>query len=312
MRLNTFLKILPLALFLWLNFHIKYTPQKGIIVGMQQAYAQNWNTGIASLDSIFNANGYSAGVYFNDGNGGWTYCPDCYAQVNLDIDVVCYGHKPQNTPIDLGLSDLWRRSIKDLPVPEWDFWNSSLGIWQPAPSQTNLPCPGDPIKNPTICSSGASGKAGGMFGCVRISPPYSARCDSLKRYHDGIDIEYPVNQNIYAMYDGVVIEINNSFSPGQYAQASYGNYITIRHTWPDGSSIDIKYNHLNSVGLNVGDPVTNQQIIGQSGNTGNAAANNVTPHVHIQTFINNASVDPKDYFATSFNTNGTVNIPCNN
>ena len=32
---------------------------------------------------------------------------------------------------------------------------------------SDLPCEGDPIKNPTIASSGASGTAGGMYGCVR-------------------------------------------------------------------------------------------------------------------------------------------------
>jgi len=53
------------------------------------------------------------------------------------------------------------------------------------------------------------------------------------------------------------------------------------------------------------------QVIGQSGNTGNAAAQGIIPHVHIQVFQNGTSVNPIGYFATSFSSNGSVSNPCN-
>jgi hypothetical protein len=173
----------------------------------------------------------------------------------------------------------------------------------------NLPCAGDPIKSPSIAPSGASGQTGGLFGCVRIGT--SPQCNNLKKYHDGVDIECSVNQNVYSMYSGVVVDKNDSFRPGEYAINSYGNYITIRCTRTDGVSFDVKYNHLNTVGLNNGDSVTTGQIVGKSGDTGNAAADGIRPHVHIQIFVNNTSIDPCGYFATFFNTDGTVSNPCN-
>lgn len=176
------------------------------------------------------------------------------------------------------------------------------------PVPVALPCPGDPILNPKIASSGASGVAGGTFGCVRIGE--SPQCNKEKKYHDGIDIECPVNHDVYSMYSGVVVDRNDNFSPGGYAVDSYGNYVTIKYTGPDGESFKVKYNHLNSVGLKLNDNVTMGQVIGKSGKTGNAAKKGIIPHIHIQVFENNLSVDPIGYFATLFNANGTVMNAC--
>lgn len=171
-----------------------------------------------------------------------------------------------------------------------------------------VPCSGDPIINPKIASSGASGVAGGMFGCARIGK--SAKCNFEKRYHDGIDIESPVNQDVYSMYSGVVVDKIDTFKQGVNVKNSYGNYVTIQYNDPGGNSFKVKYNHLNSVGLNLNDQVRMGQIIGKSGNTGNAAGEGVIPHIHIQIFEHNLSVDPIGYFATLFNENGTVMVEC--
>ena len=42
------------------------------------------------------------------------------------------------------------------------------------------------------------------------------------------------------MVAGEVVEVVNTFKPGQYAENSYGNTITIRSTLPDGSFIFTK------------------------------------------------------------------------
>ncbi len=182
------------------------------------------------------------------------------------------------------------------------------GGYQPQPN-TNQPCTKDPIKNPTVASSGASGQAGGMFGCVRIGS--SSQCDYKKKYHDGIDIASAANKDVYSMYNGTVVDKRDSFSPGEYAESSYGNYITIRYTDANGTITDIKYNHLNSVNENIGDTVDTNTVIGKSGNTGNAASAGVNPHIHIQVLVNNTSINPSAYFATSFNEDGSVNSACN-
>jgi hypothetical protein len=58
---------------------------------------------------------------------------------------------------------------------------TSGGYTPPNTTDPNKPCPGDPIKNPTIASSGASGTTGGMFGCVRIGT--STNCINKKYHH---------------------------------------------------------------------------------------------------------------------------------
>lgn len=46
-------------------------------------------------------------------------------------------------------------------------------------------------------------------------------------------------------------------------------------------------------------------IIGLSGNTGNAADTEVIPHIHIQVFNSNwsQSLDPEDFLQTKFDSN---------
>jgi hypothetical protein len=179
-------------------------------------------------------------------------------------------------------------------------------------SDPNLPCLGDPIKNPTICPSSSGRVTGGMFGCVRIDNVNPNCQDSIfNRKHDGLDIETPVDMDIYAMYSGIVTAYEDRFSPGEYRASSYGNYVTIRHTNGDGTTFDVKYNHLNTVNVSSGDNILPRQIIGKSGNTGNAAAQGVTPHVHIQVFTNAVSIDPINYMATQFNNAGAVISLCN-
>lgn len=179
-------------------------------------------------------------------------------------------------------------------------------IYEPS---TDIPCPGDPFKNPTIASSGASGTAGGMFGCVRIGS--DAICDYSHRNHSGVDIACPLNTEVYSMYSGTVMQIRDTFNPGECEDKSYGNYVTVRYTDSSGSTFDVFYAHLNTVGVSVGDEISYDQVIGESGNTGNAGDTGIVPHVHIETRENGAKVNPAPYFATNFSTDGTVNSSCN-
>lgn len=174
----------------------------------------------------------------------------------------------------------------------------------------NKPCAGDPIKNPSITSSGLSGKRGGTFGCTISDPSYS--CDGVKgkKQHDGLDITALPNSSLYAMYGGVVIDVKNSFPPGKYVYGKYGNYRTVLSEI-NGQVVKLKYNHLNSISVYIGQSVSTGQIIGLTGTTGNVKGN-VIPHVHIQTFNSNGvSINPIEFLATKFDSNyNTWLNPC--
>ena len=169
------------------------------------------------------------------------------------------------------------------------------------------PCKGDPVANLEIVSSGSSGKKGGTFGCTRTD---NTICEGVsgKKNHNGLDIHAPVNQNAFAMYSGTISSIRNTFSPGEYKENSYGNFIVIT-TVIDGITYNIKYNHLNTVSVIQGQRINSGDIIGLTGNTGNAnnpkAEVKVIPHIHLQVFNSNwsQSLNPEDFLKTKFDSN---------
>ena len=79
---------------------------------------------------------------------------------------------------------------------------------------------------------------------------------------------------------------------------SYGKHIKIRAT-VNGSTVYIRYCHLNSFAVNVGDKVTSGQLIAYSGSTGNSTG----PHLHYEVrnsndrygSSSNPNLNPRDY-----------------
>ena len=159
------------------------------------------------------------------------------------------------------------------------------------------------MKKPEIASSGLSGKSGGTFGCTRIA---NTTCDGIngKKMHNGLDIKANVNENAYAMYSGTISSIRETFSPGEYKERSYGNYVVITAVI-DGETRHIKYNHLNNVYVTQGQTVNVGDIIGLTGNTGNASSPTVIPHIHLQVYNSNwtQSLDPESFLETKFDSN---------
>lgn len=179
-----------------------------------------------------------------------------------------------------------------------------MGILPPKGSFLTLPCPGDPVRNPEIVSSGGSGKKGGTFGCTRKD--IKRVCDGVRgnKKHDGIDIKVSVFEPIYAIKSGLVISIRKSFGALEYKKDSYGNYVEILSTDENGNVIKIKYNHLGDTQLILGDFIQQGSIIGLAGKSGNAAIASVTPHVHIQAKIKQPDgsfkkSDPFQFFASN-------------
>lgn len=99
-------------------------------------------------------------------------------------------------------------------------------------------------------------------------------------FHNGIDIAAPAAQPIYAAADGVVIYTDHS-------DASYGNWVAIKHDIPTktgNAKIITLYAHFRSFKVNVGQKVSQGDLIGYEGNTGNTTKKLYGPergyHIH--------------------------------
>jgi len=98
--------------------------------------------------------------------------------------------------------------------------------------------------------------------------------------HLGIDIPAPKNTPIYAARGGVITVSERG--------ASYGNYVVISH----GNGDSTLYAHMNSRAVKVGDTVSQGQVIGYVGTTGDSTGY----HLHFEVRVNGKRVDPQSKY----------------
>lgn len=101
-----------------------------------------------------------------------------------------------------------------------------------------------------------------------------------KRNHAGVDIKNGPGTNVYAAFDGLVVQ-SGVFS-------GYGKCITIRHA----NGLETRYSHNSKNFVTVGEKVKAGQVIGIVGRTGRAT----TEHVHFETRIAGRAFDPSYVF----------------
>jgi murein DD-endopeptidase MepM/ murein hydrolase activator NlpD len=109
-----------------------------------------------------------------------------------------------------------------------------------------------------------------------ISSPFGMRWGRL---HAGVDIPLPEGTPLRAAASGRVAIAG--------WVGGYGNYTCIQHS----GSLATCYGHQSRLGVSVGQSVSQGQVIGYSGNTGNSTG----PHVHFEVRINGSPVDPLGY-----------------
>jgi len=97
--------------------------------------------------------------------------------------------------------------------------------------------------------------------------------------HSGIDIAVPEGTAIRAADSGRVALMG--------WVGGYGNYTCVQHT----ASMSTCYGHQSSFATSNGASVSQGQVIGYSGNTGNSTG----PHLHFEVRINGTPVDPMGY-----------------
>lgn len=111
-----------------------------------------------------------------------------------------------------------------------------------------------------------------------ITSPFCER-RAWEACHPGIDIGVPAGTPIRAAASGRVIIAGPT--------GGYGNYTCIQHAGP----LSTCYGHQSSIGVHVGQSVTQGQVIGLSGCTGLCFGD----HLHFETRINGSVVNPLNY-----------------
>ena len=99
--------------------------------------------------------------------------------------------------------------------------------------------------------------------------------------HTGIDFAAACGTPVYAAAAGTV------FSAG-WANDGGGNNVKISHGVVQGNSLTTVYYHNSSVAVSAGQQVSQGQLIGYSGTTGNSTG----CHSHFETWLNGRAVDP--------------------
>lgn len=124
-------------------------------------------------------------------------------------------------------------------------------------------------------------------GRTYISDYYGYRIHPITRltaFHYGVDIPASYNTQIIAPLSGKVI-----FAGYKY---SFGNTVILEcGSDPNGNKYSMMFCHQNSIIVSVGDVVTQGQVIGLVGSTGDSTG----PHLHFSILINGSYVNPLDY-----------------
>ncbi|CAN5215571.1 M23 family metallopeptidase [soil metagenome] len=100
--------------------------------------------------------------------------------------------------------------------------------------------------------------------------------------HGGVDIANAIGTPIYAVSDGVVVDVGPT--------AGYGAYVKLRHS--DGTVT--LYGHINSWNVSLGERVFAGDQIATIGNRGNSTG----PHLHLEVLVNGTDrIDPVPWLA---------------
>ena len=104
--------------------------------------------------------------------------------------------------------------------------------------------------------------------------------NGFPHFHTGLDLVEPDLSPIQAADDGIVVLVGS----GPYG---YGNYVVLGHQ----GGLTTLYGHLSKALVKAGDVVSQGQLVGLEGSTGNSTG----PHLHFELRIAEKAVDPMPY-----------------
>lgn len=114
-----------------------------------------------------------------------------------------------------------------------------------------------------------------------FEPPYGG----YPHFHTGIDMSSPEGSPVLAADDGVVILAGGSYVNGTLV--GYGNFVVIAHT----GGLTTLYGHLLRIAVKAGDSITQGQIVGSEGSTGNSTG----AHLHFELRQGTTPMDPAPF-----------------
>lgn len=141
-----------------------------------------------------------------------------------------------------------------------------IGAFAPLPANTKLK-----MIRPFVQSEYPEWKLTGRYGDIR------SQGGSGERIHLGCDYSVPIGTSVIATADGEIIV-------SKY-MGNYGNVIFIDH----GNGIQSRIAHLSEFVKLRGAKVKQGDLIGYSGDTGNAKGR---PHIHLETLANGTNKHP--------------------
>lgn len=163
-----------------------------------------------------------------------------------------------------------------------------------------IPCEGNPLKNPRIAAQTNSGIEGGRFNIGD-----NAVRDGGNSPHRGIDLKVGHGEAIFSMSDGVVLR-------KAYDEDGWGQFVVVKYPNIDGKEVWTVYAHLNNISIDEGETISPGTVLGTAGISGNLASairkGYATQHVHIETRIGGWSgkepKNPEEYLTTQFDNYG--------
>ncbi len=108
--------------------------------------------------------------------------------------------------------------------------------------------------------------------------------DGRRDHHTGMDLAKAEGAEIYAAANGRVVLAKS--------QAVFGNVVILDH----GHGVTTSYNHLETIGVEVGQQVEKGDVIATMGSTGQSTA----PHLHWSMVVGDHPVDPDEWLARDF------------
>lgn len=182
---------------------------------------------------------------------------------------------------------------------------------EPIPEPEPAPCGNDPLIDMAFAAlPSASGIGGAQFGCRRFGRNDCPDVATNQR-HKGIDLLAPIETNLHSMYPGTVVSTRDDVLCDRVK--SHGNRIIVESEI-EGETYQFFYCHLTDVLINEGDAVDQGQLIGTTGNTGNACFSDIE-HLHLEVHQINGTVhtpvDPAPFLTTVFDATGeNGSTPC--
>ena len=114
--------------------------------------------------------------------------------------------------------------------------------------------------------------------------------------HGAIDLRASVGTPVYAAEGGTVNWVQTWDGKTKTGNQSYGNLVRIQHAAYNGKKLETYYAHLSQVLVKQGDSVTEGQLIGYSGETGNCYG----AHLHFEVRLNGIRYNPLNWLDGDF------------